>query len=33
MKFDVDGVEPRYEIWGLCFVVSVATYVYWAVLS
>ena len=31
MKFDVDGVEPKYEIWGLCFVVFVVNLVVWVV--
>ncbi len=33
MKFDVDGPEPRYEVWGLCFVAVIANYVYWSVLA
>jgi hypothetical protein len=31
MKFDVDGTEPKYELWGLCFIVVVLNYIYWAV--
>lgn len=33
MKFDVDGAEPRYQIWGLCFVAVVLNYIYWVVLA
>jgi hypothetical protein len=33
MKFDVDGIQPKYELWGLCFVAVVVNYIYWAVLA